>query len=149
MLTRLIFLLLVAFGGASLTLQAAWNSRLRTGTGSAVLTTIISILVTLVALVSLWISGITPRGSIPSFNSLPKWAWFGGVCAAYYLIASLIALPKLGATAVFSLVIAGQLFAAIILDATGAFGVPHLTISPTRILGVILLLSGVVLIQRN
>ena len=96
----------------------------------------ISIVVTLISLLLLWVSGVTGRGSMPAFNSIPKWAfWLGGVCAAYYLIASLVALPKLGATAVFSLVIAGQLITALILDSTGAFGVPQLGISSTRIIG--------------
>ena len=116
MFTRLVFFLLVALGGAGLTIQMAWNARLRTSTGSPVLTTLISVVVSLLSLALLWASGATSRGSIPAFNSLPKWGWFGGVFAAYYLVASLIAIPKLGAAAVFSLVIAGQVVAALILD---------------------------------
>ncbi len=149
MFTRIIFFVLVAGGGAALALQAAWNARLRIATSSPVLTTMISIVVTLISLGLLWVSGVTGRGSMPTFNSIPKWAWLGGVCAAYYLIASLVALPKLGATAVFSLVIAGQLITALILDSTGAFGVPQLGLGSTRIIGIVLLLAGVVLIQKT
>src|SRR5260370_41011271 len=149
MFTRLVFLLLVALGGAGLTVQMAWNSRLRTATGSPVLTTIISICVSLLSLVLVCASGATERGSLPAFNSLPKWAWFGGVFAAYYLVASLIAIPKLGAAAVFSLVIGGQMVAALILDSTGAFGVAQISLSASRILGTVLLLIGVILIQRQ
>jgi transporter family-2 protein len=149
MLTRSIFILLVALGGAGLTIQMAWNARLRTSTGSPVLTTIISILVSLLSLVLVWASGVTNRGSIPAFNSLPKWAWFGGVFAAYYLVASLIAIPKLGAAAVFSLVIAGQMVGALILDSTGAFGVSQISLTTTRVLGTALMLIGVILIQKR
>jgi bacterial/archaeal transporter family-2 protein len=149
MFTRFLFWILVAAGGAALTLQVAWNALLRIGTGSPVLTILISISVTLVSLVALWTTGIMPRGTVPAFNSVPKWAWFGGVCAGYYLIASLIALPKVGAAAVFSLVIAGQLITALILDSTGAFGVPHIGLTPTRIIGVALLLVGVALVQKG
>lgn len=149
MLTRLVLLLLVALGGAGLTMQVVWNARLRTATGSAVLTTIISVLVTLVALALVWTSGVTSHGSIPAFNSLPKWAWFGGVFAAYYLVASLIAIPKLGAAVVFSLVIAGQMIMAVILDSTGVFGIPQISLSPSRVLGTVLLLIGVILIQKQ
>ena len=146
---RLLLFFLVALGGAGLTMQMAWNSRLRTGIGSPILTTIVSICVSLLSLVLVWASGLAPRGSIPAFNSLPKWAWFGGVFAAYYLVASLIAIPKLGTAAVFSLVIAGQMIGALILDSTGAFGVPHLSLTPSRVLGTVLLLAGVLLIQRR
>jgi bacterial/archaeal transporter family-2 protein len=149
MWTRLAFFLLVALGGAGLTLQMAWNARLRTATASPVLTIIISLVVSLISLGLIWASGTTPRGSVPAFNSIPKWAWFGGVFAAYYLVASLIALPRLGTAAVFALVIAGQMIGALMLDATGAFGVPQISTNPTRILGAALLLVGVVLIQRK
>src|SRR5215468_8962513 len=116
MFTRILLLMLVALGGVGLTMQMAWNSRLRTGTGSPILTTIISICVSLLSLVLVWVSGLTQRGSLPAFNSLPKWAWFGGIFGAYYLVASLIAIPRLGTAAVFSLVIAGQMIGALILD---------------------------------
>jgi bacterial/archaeal transporter family-2 protein len=149
MLTRLLFSLLVALGGAGLTIQMAWNARLRSATGSPVLTTIISICVSLLSLVLVWASGATDRGSLPAFNSLPKWAWFGGVFAAYYLVASLIAIPRLGAAAVFSLVIAGQMVGALILDSTGAFGVTQIGLGTSRVLGTALLLAGVILIQKR
>jgi transporter family-2 protein len=149
MLTRLILGFVVALGGVGLTLQMAWNARLRMSTGSPVLTTIISVSVTLVSLVLWWASGATNRGSIPAFHSLPKWAWFGGLFAAYYLVASLIAIPKIGAAAVFSLVIAGQMLAALALDSTGAFGVTQLSLTAPRVAGTVLLLAGVLLIQKR
>ena len=149
MLTRILLFFLVALGGAGLTLQMAWNSRLRTATGSPVLTTIISVFVTLLSLALVWASGVTNRGVIPEFKSLPRWAWFGGLFAGYYLVASLIAIPKIGAAVVFSLVIAGQLIAALVLDSTGAFGLARISLSASRVLGTALLLIGVILIQRK
>ncbi len=149
MMTRLAFFLLVALGGTGLTFQMVWNARLRVGTGSPVLTTMISVTVTLVSLVVIWASGMTSRGSIPAFNSLPMWAWFGGVIAVYYLVASLVAIPKLGAAAVFSLVIAGQVIAALILDATGAFGVPQISSSVPRVLGAAMVILGAILVQKR
>ncbi|HZQ45583.1 MAG TPA: DMT family transporter [Verrucomicrobiae bacterium] len=149
MFTQFVFFLLVALGGAGLTMQMAWNARLRSSTNSPVLTTIISVCVTLFSLALVWVSGAAGRGTVPAFNSLPKWAWFGGVFAAYYLVASLIAIPRIGAAMVFSLVIAGQMVAAIILDSTGAFGVAQISLSTSRVLGTALLIIGVILIQRR
>lgn len=149
MFTRFILFVIVALGGAGLAIQMVWNARLRVSTGSPVLTTIISVFVTLLSLALVWTSGITPRGSIPAFNSLPQWAWFGGIFAAYYLVASLVAIPKLGAAVVFSLVIAGQMIAALILDSTGAFGVTQISLNLSRVLGTVLLLIGVILIQKQ
>lgn len=149
MFTRFVLFLLVALGGAGLAIQMVWNARLRVSTGSPVLTTIVSVFVTLLSLALVWASGTTPRGSVPAFDSLPQWAWFGGVFAAYYLVASLIAIPKLGAAVVFSLVIAGQMVAALILDSTGAFGITQISLNLSRILGTVLLLIGVILIQKQ
>ncbi len=149
MLTRIALFLLVALGGAGLTLQMVWNARLRASTGSPVLTTIISVCVTLLCLAPLWASGAIDRGSIPAFGSLPLWAWFGGVFAAFYLVSSLIAIPRLGAAAVFSLIITGQMVAALILDSTGGFGVTRISLSIPRLLGTALLLVGVILIQKR
>ena len=148
MLSRFALFVLVALGGAGLTLQMAWNARLRASTGSPVLTTIISVTVTLVSLIAVWMSGATPRGSVPPFGSVPLWAWLGGLFAGLYLVTSLIAIPRLGAAAVFSLVIAGQMLTALALDSTGAFGVGHIAFSMKRVLGVVLLLGGVVMLQK-
>src|SRR5262249_30048281 len=146
---RLVLFLLVALGGVALTLQMAWNARLRTATGSPVFTTMISVFITLVLLILVWASGTTNRGSFPSMRSVPLWGWFGRVCAAYYLVAALIAIPKLGAATVFSLVIAGQMAAAVILDSTGAFQLPQVPISSSRVIGTALLILGVILIQKR
>ena len=149
MFTRFVLFLVVALGGAALTMQMAWNARLRAATGSPVLTTLLSVFVSLLSLTVLWASGATNRGSIPAFNSVPKWAWCGGILGVYYLVASLIAIPKLGAAAVFSLVIAGQMATALILDSTGLFGVTQISLSTSRLLGTALLVMGVILIQRK
>src|SRR5262249_23032614 len=116
---------------------------------SPILTTMISVSITFVLLVLVWASGATDRGSIPAFNSIPRWAWFGGAFAAYYLVASLIGIPPLGAAAGFSLVIAGQTVTALILDSTGAFDVPRIPLSACRLIGTALLLIGAILIQKR
>lgn len=144
---QILLAFLVALGGTALALQIAWNARLRVATDSPVLTTIISVSITLAILVVVWASGLTKRGSLPPFGSIPRWAWFGGAFAAYYLVASLVGIPKLGAATVFSLVVAGQIVTSLILDATGAFGLATIPLSPTRIAGAILLLVSVFLIH--
>jgi len=60
----------------------------------------------------------------------------------------LVAIPKIGVAAVFSLVIAGQVIMSLVLDTTGAFGVNQISLSGSRLFGTILLLAGTILIQR-
>lgn len=149
MMTRILFALLVALGGAALTLQVVWNARLRMAAGSPVLTTLISLCVSLLSLLLIWASGVTHRGSLPPFHAVPKWAWFGGLFAVYYLLVTLIAVPKLGAAAVFSLVVAGQIAAALILDTTGGFGATQIPFTLPRVVGAALVVLGVILLQRR
>lgn len=66
-------------GGAGLAVQSTWNARLRLLTGSPVLTTIVSLTVSLIALMLLWVSGSAERGSekglfrfAESFGLLPN-----------------------------------------------------------------------------
>lgn len=148
MLSRFLLLFLVMLGGAGLAVQSTWNARLRLATGSPALATIVSLVVSLIVLVLLWASGMAERGALPAFNSVPIWSWLGGIFAAYYLVSSLVAIPRIGVASVFSLVIAGQVMMSLILDTTGAFGVTQISLSLPRILGSLLLLAGTVLIQR-
>ncbi len=148
MLNRFLLFFMVALGGAGLAVQIAWNARLRLSTGSPILTTIVSLSVSLLSLFLVWASGISERGALPAFTAVPTWAWLGGVFAAYYLVSSLVAIPKLGVASVFSLVIAGQVIMSLILDSTGAFGINQISPSGSRIVGTVLLLGGAVLIQK-
>ncbi|MEM8501603.1 MAG: DMT family transporter [Cyanobacteria bacterium P01_D01_bin.1] len=75
-------------------------------------------------------------------------AMLGGVFAAYYLVSSLAAIPKIGVASVFSLTVAGQVIMSLILDTTGTFGAAQISLSTFRILGTLLLLAGTILIQR-
>lgn len=147
MLDRFLLFFLVALGGAGLAVQIAWNARLRLSTGSPILTTIVSLSVSLLSLLLLWASGTTERGSLPAFHAVPTWAWLGGIFAAYYLVSSLVAIPKLGVASVFSLVIAGQVIMSLVLDSTGAFGVDQISPSRYRLVGTLMMLVGAVLIQ--
>ncbi len=148
MINHFFLLILVMLGGAGLAIQSAWNARLQLSTGSPVLATIVSLTVSLLSLILVWASGTTARGSLPAFNAVPIWAWLGGVFAAYYLVSSLVAIPKIGVASVFSLIIAGQVLMSSVLDATGTFGVTQISLSASRVIGTLLLLTGAILIQR-
>jgi bacterial/archaeal transporter family-2 protein len=146
--SRAFLFLMVVLGGVGLALQMASNARLRVSTDSPVLTTIISVTVTLVCLTIVWaLGGTANRGTVPHLAALPWWAWIGGVFAAFYLVASLVAIPRLGVAVVFSLVISGQMLAALLLDHTGAFGLPQISANTTRLVGAAMLVFGAVLIQ--
>ncbi len=87
-----------------------------------------------------------------SFDRLLKmswWYWIGGVLGAFYVFAALTSVSKLGAATVVSLVIVGQLIAALAIDSFGLFGMPVIAISWQRICGIIFLVLGAYLMKQR
>lgn len=79
--------------------------------------------------------------------SAPPHLWIGGCLGTIFVIVSIILAPKLGATVYVSSIIAGQLFGSIILDHYGLLGFSVHPVNYLRILGILLLTSGVVLVK--
>lgn len=92
------------------------------------------------------------RLGLPSpskLQSLPTWAWTGGLLGTYMVTVSLLIAPRLGATRWLALVLAGQITLSLLLDHFGWLGFNKQTISPARLLGVACVVLGVVLVMRR
>lgn len=89
---------------------------------------------------------VLPAGA--SLGDVPLWAWPAGVCGAIFLLSQPVVLPRIGAAAFTSLVVAGQVMAAMALDHFGALHLPQHDASPLRLLGAALMIGGIVLIAR-
>lgn len=133
-----------AFGGAAVAVQAPVNARLAAHVGDPVAAAAISFLVGFLCLGLLMLV----RGSVPGLAeaaTVPWWAWIGGAIGAYYVWSALSFVGALGVVTLIAAVIFGQLAAALMIDAIGAFGLPVRAISPTRALAVVLVGAGLVL----
>jgi transporter family-2 protein len=141
------YMIMVWLAGLLIPLQVLINSRLSshlTGVLSAtVVNTFIALLSVIVAFFGL---GQTVPSSVQAGNA-PWWAWTGGIFGAYFLTATALSIPKLGAAGTISLVIGGQLIASLILD---HFGVLQATqpLTLPRLAGGCFLILGVYLILR-
>lgn len=89
-----------------------------------------------------------PAPTAALFASLPLWAWLAGVLGAFYVTVTIVAAPKIGAALLVTLVVAGQMSAALVVDHLGAFNFPVQSISPQRLLGAFLIVMGVLLIRK-
>ena len=147
MQSRLLFILTALALGAILPMQAAINARLAKTAGSSVMAAFISFAVGTIALmIFLMITGQFQFKFISS--SSPWWLWTGGLMGTFFVAGIVMLLPRLGVTLSFSLVLAGQMFAAILFDQFGWLGVAVREISPGKIIGAVLLIVGVVLIRK-
>ena len=144
----LLFALIGAFvGGTLVALQAPTNALLSRAAGSPVNAALISFAVGTVALIAVAMAlGVRPSGG--EVRALPWYAWTGGLYGAVFVAVAAFAAPRLGVTYFLMVAIAGQLAMALVLDRLGAFGLPRVEISPTRVAGVLLVLAGAFLVRR-
>lgn len=147
MQSRLLFIIIALALGAVLPMQAAINSRLAKTAGSPIMSAFVSFAVGTIALMLfLVISGQFKFGYVSSQS--PWWIWTGGLLGTFFVAGIVYILPKLGVVLSFSLVLAGQMFVAILFDQFGWLGVAVREISPGKIIGAVLLIIGVVLIRK-
>ena len=146
MKSLLILLALVA--GAFMPIQAGINSRLRFMLGDPISAAMISFAVGTLGLAAYVIAGRKPWPDGALFSAAPWWIWTGGLMGAFFVAASVVLAPRLGAAAMMAWLIAGQLTASIFLDHFGLVGYALREASPLRILGAGLLVAGAVLVQR-
>jgi bacterial/archaeal transporter family-2 protein len=142
-------LLLLAFlSGAGLAIQGALNTRLRVALGAPVLAALVSFLVGTVVLAVALLAAREHPPELSAWLHVPWWAWLGGVLGAVYVVMTVLVIPRAGAAATLGLAVVGQLLASLVLDGLGILGVPRHPLNPARLLGALLLLGGVVLVQR-
>jgi bacterial/archaeal transporter family-2 protein len=79
----------------------------------------------------------------------PWWAYLGGTMGITFVLGSIFAIPEVGSLVVIGAAICGQLIASTLIDTFGWFGLPPVTLSPGRLLGIVLLIAGVFLVQRK
>jgi bacterial/archaeal transporter family-2 protein len=144
----ILFLLLALAAGVLLPVQAGLNAQLRSALGSPIAAAFISFLVGTAALGT---AMLLLRVSFPVGRG---WAathpiqWSGGLIGALYVLAAVVLAPKLGAGTLVAAVVAGQMITSLLLDQYGLIGFPIHSLSPLRLLGAVLVIAGVVLIQR-
>jgi len=129
-------------------MQFGVNSQLRGVAGGHVAAAALSFIVANVALVALTLA---LNGGLPSFGEVanaPWWVWTGGLLGAFYVFASVILTPRLGAATTVALIATGQVLASIIIDHFGPFRVAAQEATPLRLLSAILIVSGVFFVQR-
>ncbi|MEH6579870.1 MAG: DMT family transporter [Amphritea sp.] len=141
-------ILIVLIAGAMLPLQAGVNAQLARVGGNALWASGISFLIGTLTLLVVYSSLRHPWPGVAELKTAPVWAWSGGLMGAFFVTCMAFFAPKLGATTLLALVIAGQIVASLLLDHFGAIGFNTHEINLWRILGVLLIAAGVVLVRK-
>jgi transporter family-2 protein len=143
-----LYLLLALIAGALMPTQAATNNKMAAFVDSPILAAFISFFVGTVALFIYVLATGTPLGNLASAKNAPPIAWVGGFMGAFFVTAAVTLVPRLGVAMTFSLIIAGQMMVALVLDHFGFLGLEQRPVTIPRILGILLITGGVVLIRR-
>ena len=148
MATRFLFVSMALGLGAILIVQAAINARLAKEVGGSVMAAFVSFAVGTIALCIFLL--VTKQLLIPAgaISQSPWWIWIGGLLGTFFVAGIVVLLPKLGAALSFSLVVAGQMAAALLFDHFGLLGVAVREMSWGKLAGALLLVVGVVLIRK-
>jgi len=142
-----LFVLLGIIAGISVPTQAGINAQLGLWTKSPVIAATISFAVGTMTLVIYTFATRIPLPAIAAIGSHPWWIWTGGALGAFFVTATIMLVPKLGATTMVATILAGQMLASMLLDHFGALGYPLHPVSFGRIAGVALVCAGVWLIK--
>jgi transporter family-2 protein len=75
--------------------------------------------------------------------------WAGRFVSVAYVIGSLHLGPKIGATLLLALILAGQMAMSLLVDHLGLLGFPQHPVNLARLAGVVLLVAGALLIVNS
>jgi transporter family-2 protein len=146
--STLLFILLALVAGLSIPTQAGINSQLSTNwAGSPVLAAAISFFVGTVGLILYITLNRIPLPPLADISRTPWWIWCGGLLGAFFVSATIFLAPRLGATTMTALILAGQMTASLYYDHYGFLGYPEHAASPGRIAGVLMIACGVTMVR--
>jgi transporter family-2 protein len=141
------YVLLAVVAGFCLPTQAGINAQLNLVTRSPILAATISFAVGTLALVVYALILRIPLPSAAAATRTSWWVWSGGVLGAFFVTATVILAPRLGAASMVALIVAGQMIMSIFLDHFGLLGYPLHPMNWPRLAGVCLMVGGVAMIR--
>jgi bacterial/archaeal transporter family-2 protein len=142
-----LYLLFAFAGGVVLPFQAGINAQLADWLHSPLRAAFVSFLTGTIVLIVAAAFVFKPLPSSGRLGDAPWWVWLGGALGAFYVAASIVSAPKLGAATLVALVVAGQGLASLVVDQFGWVGFEAKHISIGRALGMTLVGAGVALVR--
>lgn len=144
----IVALLLALLAGALLPVQTGINLQLRGAFGQPIVAALVSFVVGTVGLALLVTVMRAPVPVADAWDRSAWWHWVGGLLGAVYIVAAIVLAPRLGAATLVAALVAGQMVASLLIDHYGWVGFAVHPVNPLRILGAVLVVGGVVLVQR-
>ena len=143
-------LFLLAFvSGALIPAQAAANAALSRSLDSTLYAAFALFAVGLLFVAAIIVFNRAAPPSIADFANAPWWSFVGGVIVGCYVLTVTFLAPRLGIATTISVIVAGQIVSAVLIDNFGLLRTTMNPISWPRILGIVLIIGGVILARRT
>jgi bacterial/archaeal transporter family-2 protein len=144
----IVFLLLTILAGALLPIQTGVNLQLRGLIGHPLTAALVSFIVGAIGLAVASVVARAPLTLGGAWSRSEWWHWAGGLLGAVYIVGTIVLAPRLGAATFVAALVAGQMFMSLVIDHYGWVGFAEHAVSPLRVLGALLVVGGVLLVQR-
>lgn len=141
-------MLMAACAGAILPIQAGLNAKMGKVLGDPVFASLVSFIVGTLVLLAYALIAKVDLTQIGQAGNAHWSVWTAGLLGAFYVTAVIILVPKIGVALTFGLVVSGQLGLSLAFDHFGLLGLPVHTINWQRLAGILLIITGVVLIRK-
>ncbi|MCA6220780.1 DMT family transporter [Photorhabdus antumapuensis] len=140
--------ILAIFIGVAIATQSAINNQLKSFLGGgALLASLVSFVLGSFFLFFICLFSGEKLSLLYQIRNVNPLFLLGGFLGALFVFGTTFLAPRLGVTAMISLVILGQVTMAMILDKFGLLGMPIREILTLRVFGVVFVLIGVVMVS--
>lgn len=145
-----IFLALLGSGsaGSFLSMGAAANARLMKGLRSPIAAATINFLVGFSILTLILVFAIKPD-QLNLLLITPWWAFSGGLLGALFVTLNTLVVSQLGLTTTTIVIVFSQMVMSLMIDKLGWFHAVQRSLSFSKFLGILLLISAIILIQSD
>jgi transporter family-2 protein len=133
--------------GAVVPFQAGANAAIGRALGHPLWATVVSLGVSMLCVIPVMLAMKVSLPAIGNAAGKPLWIWSGGLAGVIYITAAILVAPKFGAAGFMTAVIAGQIGASLLIDTYGLMGFSAREITPSRLIGVGLVVAGVAVMQ--
>ncbi|MBK3494712.1 DMT family transporter [Viridibacillus sp. YIM B01967] len=137
-------LILALVAGSLVGLQNIFNSKVNEHTGSWASTTLV---LGMGFLASLMVGLIVEGGNLFNLQNMQPWYWFSGLIGVGVVTCILNGIKLLGPTYAISILLSSQLCFALLWDSLGWFGLEQVPFTPQKLLGVLIIASGIIVFK--
>ncbi len=146
-MNNITYLVAAIITGAAVPFQAGANAALGRSLSHPLWGTAISLCVSILCIIPVMLAARVPFPTITPALQAPNWIWIGGVVGVIYVTGALMIAPKLGAATFIIAIIVGQMIASATIDAFGLMGFPRQALSASRLIGLIVVATGICIMQ--